>query len=95
MFEAIARRIAAADPLAAAEYAHRAGPRSTWVLRDVVTAVAPADPVTALAIIVSYDYELLNFNHDYTFYVIVYGCVFLLWFWWVKKFAGKRAAAAA
>lgn len=43
--------------------------------------------VAALCIIVKYDYELLNFNHDYTFYVIVYGWVFLLWAIWVRKFA--------
>ncbi|MBL7950731.1 MAG: archaeosortase/exosortase family protein [Flavobacteriales bacterium] len=43
--------------------------------------------VAALCIIVKYDYELLNFNHDYTFYVIVYGWVFLLWIIWVLRYA--------
>ncbi|MEZ4805921.1 MAG: archaeosortase/exosortase family protein [Flavobacteriales bacterium] len=43
--------------------------------------------VAALCIIVSIDYELLNFNHDYTFYIVVYGFVFLLWYIWVKRFA--------
>lgn len=47
--------------------------------------------VAALCIIVKYDYELLNFNHDYTFYVIVYGWVFLLWAIWVRKFAPRTA----
>mgnify|MGYP001557327421 CR=1 FL=1 len=50
--------------------------------------------VAALCIIVSINYEWLNFNHDYTFYVIVYGWVFLLWYIWVKRYAdrpvGKR-----
>ena len=45
--------------------------------------------VAALCIIVGINYEWLNFNHDYTFYVIVYGCVFLLWYIWVKRFANK------
>ncbi len=45
--------------------------------------------VAALCVIVSIDYEWLNFNHDYTFYVIVYGWVFLLWYLWVKRFAPK------
>jgi exosortase/archaeosortase family protein len=47
--------------------------------------------IAALCIIVTIDYELLNFNHDYTFYVIVYGWVFLLW-WHLgdPKFAGPR-----
>lgn len=47
--------------------------------------------IAALCIIVKYDYELLNFNHDYTFYVIVYGFVFLLWYIWVKRFAHPAA----
>ena len=51
--------------------------------------------VAALCIVVTIDYELLNFQHDYTFQVIVYGWVLLLWFIWVKRFAplpGKPAA---
>lgn len=43
--------------------------------------------IAVLCIIVKYDYELLNFNHDYTFYVVVYGWVFVLWTVWVKRFA--------
>ena len=43
--------------------------------------------VAALCIVVTIDYELLNFNHDYTFYVVVYGWVFLLWYIWVQRFA--------
>jgi len=42
--------------------------------------------VVALCLIVTVDYELLNFNHDYTFYVVVYGWVFLLWAIWVREF---------
>jgi exosortase family protein XrtF len=47
--------------------------------------------VAALCIIVSINYEWLNFNHDYTFYVIVYGWVFLLWYIWVKRFVGSSS----
>jgi exosortase family protein XrtF len=43
--------------------------------------------IVTLCIVVTIDYELLNFNHDYTFYVIVYGWVFLLWWAWVKFFS--------
>jgi len=43
--------------------------------------------VVALAIVVTIDYELLNFQHDYTFQIVVYGCVLLLWSIWVKRFA--------
>ena len=49
--------------------------------------------VAALCIIVSINYEWLNFNHDYTFYVIVYGWVFLLWYIWVKRFANTARQA--
>lgn len=51
--------------------------------------------IAALCIVVTIDYELLNFNHDYTFYVVVYGWVFLLWFLWVKRFARNAPAAPA
>jgi hypothetical protein len=37
----------------------------------------------------------LNFNHDYTFYVIVYGWVFLLWWIWVKRFWSPPAITPA
>lgn len=50
--------------------------------------------IAALCIVVSIDYELLNFNHDYTFYVVVYGWVFLLWYLWVKRFARTDPAPA-
>jgi len=45
--------------------------------------------IAVLCIVVAIDYELLNFNHDYTFYVVVYGWVFLLWYVWVKRFAPR------
>lgn len=48
--------------------------------------------IAALCIVVSIDYELLNFNHDYTFYVVVYGWVFLLWYIWVKRFSSRYGA---
>lgn len=51
--------------------------------------------IAALCIITQYDYELLNFNHDYTFYVVVYGWVFGLWYLWVKRFSGLGTAQAA
>lgn len=49
--------------------------------------------VAVLCIIAAIDYDLFNFNHDYTFYVIVYGWVFLLWTLWVKRFSPKATAA--
>lgn len=46
--------------------------------------------VAALCIIVTINYEWLNFNHDYTFYVVVYGWVFFLWYLWVSRFASPK-----
>lgn len=50
--------------------------------------------VAALCIVVSIDYEWLNFNHDYTFYVIVYGWVFLLWYIWARRFGPPIRSAS-
>lgn len=50
--------------------------------------------IASLCIITTIDYELLNFNHDFTFYVIVYSWVFGLWLAWIKWF-GPRSAAQA
>lgn len=44
--------------------------------------------VAVLAIIASYNYEALNFNHDVTFKVITYSFIFLLWYLWIKQYSG-------
>ncbi|MFT4660852.1 MAG: exosortase family protein XrtF [Patiriisocius sp.] len=46
--------------------------------------------IVALCIIVSIDYAYLDFQHDYTFTVIVYGFMFLLWIWWANRFSGMN-----
>lgn len=46
--------------------------------------------VVALSIIVTYDYAYLDFNHTYTFSIIVYGFVFFLWYVWAGKLAAKK-----
>ncbi len=51
--------------------------------------------IAILCHIVTIDYELLNFNHDYTFHVVVYGWVFLLWYLWVKRTAPASRQVAA
>ena len=40
-----------------------------------------------LALVVVYYPNSLDFNHKYTFTIIVYSFVFFLWFLWVKKFS--------
>jgi exosortase family protein XrtF len=44
--------------------------------------------IVALTIIVSIDYNWLEFNHNYTFYIFVYGAVFALWYIWAFKLSG-------
>ena len=43
--------------------------------------------LVALALIVVYHPDSLQFNHKYTFTILVYVCIFFLWMIWVKKFA--------
>ncbi|MES2837181.1 MAG: exosortase family protein XrtF [Bacteroidota bacterium] len=43
--------------------------------------------IVALSIISFKAPELLSFNHTYTFTIIVYGIVFVLWMVWVNKFS--------
>lgn len=43
--------------------------------------------VCALAFISYKDFNLLNFNHTYTFTIIVYGFIFGLWMLWVNKYS--------
>lgn len=43
--------------------------------------------VTALVLIQHYNPKALAFNHTYTFTVIIYGCIFFLWIFWVKRFS--------
>jgi len=48
--------------------------------------------IAALAIIVDVNIDWLYFNHNYTFNIIVYSTVFILWFIWAKKYAGPFIA---
>jgi len=50
--------------------------------------------VVALTIIVAVDYRWLEFNHNYTFYLFVYGAVFLLWYLWAFKLSGASLQSA-
>lgn len=44
--------------------------------------------IVALTIILDINPEWLDFNHNYTFNIIVYSFVFFLWFLWAKRIAG-------
>lgn len=47
--------------------------------------------VTGLALIVYYNEAWLAFNHDYTFTIIVYAVVFILWLIWINRFAQRKS----
>lgn len=44
--------------------------------------------VMSLVVIQLYYPLSLNFNHKYTFVLVVYGCIFGLWMLWVNRFSG-------
>src|ERR1035437_4943765 len=44
--------------------------------------------VVALAIIQTYSYQWTEFNHTYTFTIIMYFYIFALWMLWINKFSG-------
>lgn len=43
--------------------------------------------VIGLVLIVNKNPQWLSFNHDYTFTILVYSFVFLLWWIWINKFS--------
>ena len=49
--------------------------------------------VAALAINVHYAYSSVDFNHHYTFNLVVYSCIFGLWLLWVRRFSGPAGPA--
>ncbi len=48
--------------------------------------------ITALSIIVYYHPEWLDFNHTYTFQILVYGAIFALWMWWANRLSKVKEA---
>jgi exosortase family protein XrtF len=43
--------------------------------------------VSALMLIQNYYPEYLDFNHLYTFTIFVYAIIFVLWYWYIKRFS--------
>lgn len=46
--------------------------------------------ILALSIIQTYSYEWTEFNHTYTFTILIYGYIFYLWLLWVNKYSGLK-----
>jgi exosortase family protein XrtF len=51
--------------------------------------------IGGLAIINLHYPDALDFNHHYTFTFLVYGCVFMLWVWYVNRFSKTSDSTAA
>ena len=49
--------------------------------------------VVSLAIIETYSYHWTEFNHTYTFTILIYAVIFLLWLFWINKFSGVKKKA--
>jgi exosortase family protein XrtF len=45
--------------------------------------------VVALAILDTHSRAWTEFNHTYTFTIIIYGCIFLLWMFWTNRISDK------
>ncbi|HCQ30552.1 MAG TPA: hypothetical protein DIU39_09715 [Flavobacteriales bacterium] len=43
-----------------------------------------------LALISKYHYDWFNFHHSYTFTLLMYAIIFLLWYFYLKKYAFKK-----
>lgn len=49
--------------------------------------------VCGLIVIQWWDPAALQFNHDYTFTILIYSVVFALWFFWAKRFVSPPTPA--
>lgn len=54
----------------------------------LIVQTANAIRIALLTIISAENPTALDFNHNITFQVIVYGLIFFLWWWWVQKLSG-------
>lgn len=56
----------------------------------IVIHIANAIRVSGLTIIEAKWPQYLDFNHNVTFQVVIYGLIFLMWYIWVQKFSNIR-----
>jgi exosortase family protein XrtF len=47
--------------------------------------------VIALVYLAKFKPEALAFNHSYTFTLIVYTCIFLMWMYWIKRYSRVKS----
>lgn len=46
--------------------------------------------VVALGIILTHSYEWTEFNHTYTFTILIYAFIFLSWLFWINRYSGLK-----
>ena len=46
--------------------------------------------VVLLAVIETYSYEWTEFNHSYTFTILIYGSIFGMWLLWINRYSGLK-----
>ena len=46
--------------------------------------------VTALCVIETYSYSMTEFNHTYTFTILIYGFIFGMWLFWINKYSSYK-----
>ena len=65
---------------------------STWYIPGgiVLISILNIFRIVALSLIVIYNPEYLDFNHKYTFTIIVYGFVIALWLHWMNRYYEKN-----
>ena len=51
--------------------------------------------VVCLSIIETYSYEWTEFNHSYTFTILIYAFIFATWLFWINKFSGLKKKTTA
>jgi hypothetical protein len=51
--------------------------------------------VAGLALNVLYNASSVDFNHKYTFTILVYAAIFGMWMLWVKRYASTSAGYVA
>lgn len=51
--------------------------------------------VVCLSVIAIYSYEWTEFNHTYTFTILIYAFIFGSWLFWINKFSGFTRKPAA
>lgn len=44
--------------------------------------------VVVLGIILTYSYEWTEFNHTYTFTILIYAFIFFTWIYWINNYSG-------